>query len=155
MCSVLWSAFTWEAFATLFTGLAAVVGAVYIGHRQLRISELTVRTELFDKRFEYYKLFEKYLSAVRSTEGEISLELQNEFLAESRKAELIFPTKITPEIDEIWNKGFEYKDLQEDLASQDSAKSDAARGRRKEIRADLDAAYKRFQEIASKQIRLV
>lgn len=36
MSSIDWSAFTWEAFATLVTGLAAVCGATAIGFRQIR-----------------------------------------------------------------------------------------------------------------------
>ena len=58
MCPIYWSAFSWEAFATLATGLAAVGGAVWILmrqqlslDRQVELQELKLRSDLFDRRF--------------------------------------------------------------------------------------------------------
>lgn len=63
-----WSAFSWEAFATLVTGVAAVVGATIVGLRQVgiqkrqadiqekqvEIARLEVAASLFDRRMEVY-----------------------------------------------------------------------------------------------------
>jgi hypothetical protein len=82
-----WNAFTWEAFAALVTGLAAVVAAVIVGLRQagiqlaqarisskqtdildkqVQLEELKLRNELFDRRFEIYQKTQAYLVALSS-----------------------------------------------------------------------------------------
>ena len=42
---IAWKEFSWEAFATLATGLAAVAGATWVGLRQLRISQRLIETQ--------------------------------------------------------------------------------------------------------------
>jgi hypothetical protein len=84
-----WSAFATltGSLATLFTGLAAVAGAVWIGRRQVGISErqtmiqerqadilkrqvqlqeLTLNSELYDKRVTVYDAAVEYLTAAMS-----------------------------------------------------------------------------------------
>ena len=48
MCSVAWCSFSWEAFATLTTGLLAVGGAIVIAKLQMHI--LTRQTEIADRQ---------------------------------------------------------------------------------------------------------
>ncbi|OYY79425.1 MAG: hypothetical protein B7Y43_03160 [Sphingomonas sp. 28-62-20] len=71
MCAIDWCSFTWQAFATLTTGLIAATGAIAIGWRQVGISrkvaELTLlaqREKLFDRLFELYETVRTYAAAV-------------------------------------------------------------------------------------------
>jgi hypothetical protein len=72
---------SWEAFATLFTGLVALGGAIWLGTRQTRIQlaqvkllevqsalhDLEVRTALFDRRLEVYSATRDVLNELIST----------------------------------------------------------------------------------------
>jgi len=78
-----WTAFTWEAFATLATGLAAVIAAFVVGLRQAAISqrqalildrqvalaETALRGELYDRRIAIYdavaESIERFLDDIR------------------------------------------------------------------------------------------
>lgn len=51
MGTIYWSEFSWEAFATLATGLAAVIGAYLLGARQLQMMDLERRAALFERRY--------------------------------------------------------------------------------------------------------
>ncbi|HAV49723.1 MULTISPECIES: hypothetical protein [unclassified Brevundimonas] len=92
MCPLIWSSFSWEAFATIFAGVlafiaggGAIIGAIIIGKRQaailkeqtaiqarqaliaeraLDIEELKVRTELFKDRFEVYQATREWLNFI-------------------------------------------------------------------------------------------
>lgn len=66
-----WSSFSWEAFATLATGLAAVIAAVVVAKRQLRIidrqallQELELRNALFDRRAQAYNSIRRYIGHI-------------------------------------------------------------------------------------------
>jgi hypothetical protein len=66
-----WDYMSWEAAATLLTGLAAVLAAYSVGRRQgdisaglLSIERLKVRTELFERRFAVYEQVRKWLSYI-------------------------------------------------------------------------------------------
>lgn len=72
---------SWEAFATLFTGLVALGGAIWLGVRQTGIQlaqiellkvqsdlhDLEVRTALFDRRLEVYSATRDVLNELIST----------------------------------------------------------------------------------------
>jgi hypothetical protein len=65
------SSFTWEAFATLFTGLAAVIAAYAVARRQTKIierqlvlQELSFRSDAFDRRASVYNAIRHYISEI-------------------------------------------------------------------------------------------
>jgi hypothetical protein len=73
MPSVDYSTFTWQAFATLTTGFLAVCAATIIALRQIalakqqtRLSELTLKEKLFDRRFQIYQDVHRSLSSILS-----------------------------------------------------------------------------------------
>lgn len=75
---IYWAEFTWDAFSTLFTGLAAVAAAYYLGKKQIQISaeqiklsqkqialsSETLKAELFDRRMEVYEASLDYLACI-------------------------------------------------------------------------------------------
>lgn len=97
---IYWSEFTWEAFATLSTGLAAVGGAVFVGLRQLAIAkrqtditegqtkilalqaqleQMKIRSDLYDRRFAVFDATETYLVAVLNSEKRATIDAQVAF----------------------------------------------------------------------------
>lgn len=67
-CEIDWCGMTWEAFATLAAGAAAVIGATIIGIKQTRILDsqnrlerLRLKSELFDKRYRVFVEFGVFL----------------------------------------------------------------------------------------------
>lgn len=105
MCSVIWCGLTWEAFATLVTGLLAVASAAVIGgfqlrlfaqqssilDRQVRLQELSVREALFDRRMEVYSAALEFLEAVLRS-GELSF--QGRFEEAMAKAAFLFRPEV-------------------------------------------------------------
>jgi hypothetical protein len=117
--------FTWEAFSTLFTGLAAVAGAVYVGLRQAGISkaqtdiasrqtlilakqvgldELKLRADLFEKRFAVYEATRDILSQAmqdskRPPRGD---EREMAFLIAKDQATFLFRPSVGDDLQAIW-----------------------------------------------------
>jgi hypothetical protein len=77
MCTVAWCDFSWEAFATLTTGIFAVIGASTIGYLQMKIlnrqaaiaasqvelEKIKLRSELYDKRAQVYEATREWFDA--------------------------------------------------------------------------------------------
>lgn len=69
--AIVWTAFSWEAFATLVTGLAAVAAAWAVARkqgqiveRQVALQELTFRHEVFEKRAVIYNAIRRYIGEI-------------------------------------------------------------------------------------------
>lgn len=115
---IVWTAFTWEAFATLATGVLAVGAAFYVGHRQTTISDqqrkilakqvdldaFRLRNELFEKRFALYEETRKYLSAIVRDAAPPPGEHQNSYLGTVDKAKFLFRPSVHTDLNEIWMK---------------------------------------------------
>lgn len=113
--TIYWSAFSWEAFATLLTGLAAVIAAWSIGHRQLKIQEQNqrfheaqtsrdfglreqaFRNELLDRRLECIAIIRR-VSSAWSRDSRIEDEEWQELILAFQQAQLIFPKSISDSI---------------------------------------------------------
>ena len=123
-----WHAFTWEAFATLVTGLAAVIGAVWIGLRQVaitrrqtkiadrqtsilayqaEIADLAVRSDLFERRFEVYDRIDRFLTEASTGKFVREVLFDASLLSAQRTAKLIFPPQVYDGINELWQKAYE------------------------------------------------
>lgn len=74
--------FPWEALATLVTGFAAVGAAVVVAlkqnaivARQTKLQELSLRSDIFDKRMATYREIRRYISHVTNAEHPDQLDL--------------------------------------------------------------------------------
>lgn len=119
--------FTWEAFATLITGLAAVAGATFVGLRQINISEsqvkiadkqslilkkqvdldeLKFRADLFEKRFAVYEATRNIL--IQALEGSKRPanddKRQMNFLIAKDQATFLFRPSVGDDLQIIWIK---------------------------------------------------
>ena len=100
---------SWEAFATLFTGIAAVAGAVVIGWRQQRIIQgqaeierLTLDASLFDRRLKIVDSFNKLRQSLKWRASDPS-EALADFAKASEVAVFLFPMTTADLISEIWS----------------------------------------------------
>jgi hypothetical protein len=115
---VYWSEFSWEAFATLATGLAAVVAAYLIGRRQVQIQqaqtylqERSLRFQLLDRRYSVFDRAEALLLEIVRTGHGPSRECERSFLIAKGEARFLFDTAVLIGLDEIWEKSVEYDAL--------------------------------------------
>lgn len=122
-----WQEFTWEAFATLLTGLAAVVAAVIVGLRQAAIqreqvavaarqtkildrqtalAELTLRNDLFEKRHDVYRATKNLLIKAVQNGGWVSYNdsIRHDFLIAMDKATFLFRPSVKNDLQVIWEK---------------------------------------------------
>jgi hypothetical protein len=112
MCDGLidWCAFTWEAFATLAAGLAAVIAAWRLGKRQIAIQEKqlylqaqSLKSELFERRLQNYETVRDLLNNILSTPDDIDPHLQSRFFVALREARFLFSANVYERLDEIWS----------------------------------------------------
>jgi hypothetical protein len=124
---IYWSEFTWEAFATLATGLAAVIAAWNLGRKQTKIQQaqveiqnLTLRSELFDRRYKLCEATRTFLLKifVLGGEGQLSLtaDWTQNFLHALQEARILFSSNVFIGMDEVWKKAVDYSGLQEEMA---------------------------------------
>ncbi len=117
-----WYAFSWEAFATLATGFAAVFAAYQLGRRQVviqetqaKLQELTLRSELFDRRYRIYERvklnIDKLLAHAKPLEWTECSDLSRANL----EASFLFDSETCTKIDEIVNRVFEFRKLNDEM----------------------------------------
>jgi hypothetical protein len=134
MCggTIEWTAFTWEAFATLVTGILAVIAAVVIGVRQsgiasaqtdiagrqadiagrqaeilqkqVALDELKLRADLFEKRFAVYDATRHILSqAIQDSKRPArGDERETAFLIAKDQATFLFRPSVSDDLHSIW-----------------------------------------------------
>lgn len=135
-----WQGFTWEAFVTLLTGLAAVVAAVIVGLRQAAIqreqvavaarqtkildrqtalAELTLRHDLFEKRHDVYRVTKNLLIKAIQNGGWVSYNdsIRSDFLIAMDKATFLFRPSVKDDLQEIWEKVNEGTFIHEEMQS--------------------------------------
>ncbi|MCF8505000.1 MAG: hypothetical protein K9G59_08805 [Caulobacter sp.] len=154
------SDFSWEAFATLATGLSAVAAATGVAINQMKITRqqlenerLSLRLALFEKRYAFHLLLARYKAATRFQKG-VSIQLQRDFVREARQARFLFPAVVGNIVSEIASLGDEYQDLTPEKDASDKQIRQDAIERRKGIRARQDELFKKFDEIADPMIRI-
>ncbi len=127
--TIYWNAFTWEAFAALVTGGVAVYAAYRIGQRQSKIIErqvllqhLTLRHELFDRRFAVYQAALDWLRFIAQTatmpnrppgegrnrpqdEWARQAALERTFLEALDLSRFIFRAEVFRALNKIWEQG--------------------------------------------------
>lgn len=120
-----WAAFSWEAFATLATGAAAVAAATFVGLRQLGIAreqmaiterqsrilerqvgldELNLRVDLFEQRFAVYERARKFLGAIMAHADRPDAEIQRGYVVALDEARFLFRPEVHAQLREIWER---------------------------------------------------
>jgi len=109
---IYWSALSWEAFATLFTGIAAVAGATIVGwrqmrllHRQIEITHLAtdndrkirqneLRLKLLERREGVIQIVRDSSAAFQAT-VDLAGEERKALWGAIQKSEFLFPPSLT------------------------------------------------------------
>ncbi|MDB5452436.1 MAG: hypothetical protein JWO33_1014 [Caulobacteraceae bacterium] len=142
---------SWEAAATLATGIMAVVGAVIVGLRQLKVAErqakimqrqteiahrqtlladLEVRAQLFDRRMRIYKATEAFIADILRDLKEPTADVKWQFLAVKAEAPLLFRPDVVARLNQLWSDAGEaviYRDeLLRDHATGDRFRDNTA-----------------------------
>ncbi|MBA4163506.1 MAG: hypothetical protein C0510_02555 [Erythrobacter sp.] len=118
-----WDAFSWEAFATLVTGVVAVAAAFVVGRRQLtiheqqtRLQELELRSDLFDRRYAVYEKVRQFLLYIMQHAQYPELELEQSFLTAMGESKFLFGDKVQGALQEIWKRALAYRVLKVEMA---------------------------------------
>lgn len=132
--------FQWEAISTLIAGLSAVVGAIYIGKRQLEISSgqnliltrqadiasrqtdilskqvdlenLKLRNDIFEKRFRVFSAAHDYLFHAYNGEDMTGHPAAIAFKEARDQAQFLFDQQVIDALEEFHNHGWQYWGLQ-------------------------------------------
>lgn len=126
---IYWSTFTWEAFATVATGILAVAAAAWVGRRQADIAarqtdilarqvaldELKLRTDLFDRRMVVYVATERLLARVLTEFDEKEREVERAFVLAMDQAGFLFRPAVKVELRAIYKKFRLYRATQKRL----------------------------------------
>ncbi len=109
-----WTAFSWEAFATLVTGLAAVGAAWRVGSRQMAIleqqnslKEQELRISLLQQRLEVYDAVKAFLDAVCSSSKLPAPDVVLEFKKARTNARFLFSEEINDLLKNISTKSMQ------------------------------------------------
>ena len=119
------SGFTWEAFATLATGFAAVAGASVVGLRQTKISkrqneildrqsrlaEAELRADLFERRLQTFEATADFVIHISELpdDDQKHRERMNLFAAKLRESQFLFKPHVYAALTEIWEKGNDFR----------------------------------------------
>lgn len=116
MCGVAWCNFSWEAFATLFTGIIAVAGVVWVSSRQSKIMQtqielerLKLKAELFDRRLAVYVTTVEWFNEF-FREGRTPNPTSTRALVEAeRRAKFLFRPLVSEKMDEWYKLGVDHE----------------------------------------------
>lgn len=110
-------AFEWGDFATLATGAGAVAGAVWVGRKQTKIAERQVeimrrqiqldennlKSDMFERRLETYKVTVDFLMYIGALEDEDEhAERLRLYAFKMQESRFIFAPHVYPALFEIW-----------------------------------------------------
>lgn len=130
-CGINWCGFTWEAFATLTAGCAAVGGATWVGLRQLRVTaqqasiadrqasimsrqadilehqvqvdRAKLRADLFERRLAVYKASKTYVRDAMTLRADFdpNPEVWTELTVQLEQAEFLFAGEVRSRLQTI------------------------------------------------------
>lgn len=131
--SIDWASFSWEAFATLATGLAAVIAAGIIGFRQSQIhdrqvalQEQELKVSLLEERLSVYDsvhdFFGYTLTHGRPADGSYERNYQMAMV----KARFLFSDDLNDFLKQVWHKHCDFG-LHNTLSKADAAKNENER----------------------------
>jgi hypothetical protein len=134
MCNIAWCGFTWEAFATLMTGVLAVGAAMYVGHRQTKImteqtaiakgqvdlEHLKLRADLFDRRMQVYEATVRWLQDIWTNGNAPKGEAHTNYIWAMEKAKFLFRPAVADQMEE-WFRMANKADLLDKLEKLEEA----------------------------------
>lgn len=98
----------WEATATIAAGILAVLAAFVIGFRQagiqsrqVKLEELKIRSDLFDKRFAVYEATAYLLAHINLHIDQTSQDLMTAWLRMLRQSQFLFSSHVHEELETI------------------------------------------------------
>lgn len=120
---IYWDQFTWEAFASLTTGAAAVAGAVLVGLRQVAITnrqtsilerqtsleEVKIRVDLHERRMAVYDTAGSYLAAALREARPPSTDIDRKFQNARSDATFLFGPRVNGELKAIFTTMIRYE----------------------------------------------
>jgi hypothetical protein len=119
-----WCGFTWEAFATLATGLAAVSAAVVVGRKQAEIQmvqaglqSMALKSDLFDRRYSVFERAERFLQEAIRLGSEQPGTAGQDFLVAMGESRFLFEPAVELGLREIWAKWCEFQGLKAAMKS--------------------------------------
>lgn len=123
---------TWDAVATLVTGLAAVIGAVAVGWRQVGISQeqtaiaarqaeilgeqvklekLGFHESMFDRRMEVYEAVAAFVVYIVQHAAAPSQTVERAYLNAMGRARFLFRPEVNESLSELWKQACSYQAL--------------------------------------------
>ena len=152
-----WYAFDWQSFATLATGFIAVGAAFYVGRkqaaisaaqteilaRQTRLAELTLRHEIFDRRYEVFVSAQNFLSQTLRHGEAPNLAESQPFLEAMWKSRLLFQPRVYEGLKRIWGTVGDYRTAKQSVIASDGSKE------------SLDKEHQLFLTINDEMIRVL
>lgn len=148
MCGVVWCSFSWEAFATIFTGLAAVGGAYLIARLQLRnmdhqttVERLKLRRDTFELRWEVYRATADWLRAWFQEGDRPTGEVDSNFLWAIEKSKFLFRPEVARQLNAWHTDAVTIHALGRRMERVDDAEVERLQARVVEAAARLEAAF--------------
>lgn len=115
---ICWHCFGWDAFATLTTGALVVIGATWVGlrqtkilGRQVRLSELTLRKDLFEKRAAVYEATSEYIGFILREADYPDRAREIAYVHAMGQSRFLFPLAVHAALDEIYLNAIEIRSL--------------------------------------------
>ena len=137
----------WTAVATLFTGIAAVVGAFVVANRQIQLRKDEVRVALFDRRRDALGRFD-LLSDDWWRNARLPQESEKELRGLVKDVELLFNHKVHAEAEALFKDTI----FQNMFERHTTMFSDA--GNMEQWQKALDGGQERFKQIAERLPKL-
>lgn len=153
---------TWEAFATLVAGGAAVAGAVFVGlkqmailDRQVGLADLAIREATFDRRFKVYEAASEYLMHMSGAASAPPYELERAFKDAKSKARFLFGPSVLRLLDEAYDVATEYATGTASRRFNDPAEVEHATRAHQEVRRRLQSCVDRLPVVFAEEMSLL
>lgn len=148
-----WAEFTWQAFATLMTGVLAVVAATSVALRQIALQKqiadtanqtalLKIKTDLFDKRVAVYEDVRVWIDTVIDTANNATSQDHATMRAAIDRSQFLFAPAVTTRLHDLFDDAVRHALHKRDPDAMDNAKADAAWKRL--FKASNDGLYDLF-----------
>ncbi|HEY1125376.1 MAG TPA: hypothetical protein VGE65_07060 [Sphingobium sp.] len=121
--------------STLVTGVLAVGAAYKVGRsqlelqrRQISIQELTLKHELFDRRYSVYDRTAKFLSAIVRDGDRPAIEVMNNFVQAIGESRFLFDVGVKNGLREIWEQATSFFALKSKMDANFKSNQDYGEG---------------------------
>ena len=109
-----------DVCSALLTPLIAVI-TTYIAYQQYRVSELTLKKELYERRIKIYGIFESYFNEIMQGGGQIKPDRVARFYSEAIESEFLFNSQVVNKVKELCDKGIKLSYLYNKICSFNSS----------------------------------